>query len=400
MLYDTFHVQTFISERTKKFTQDLTFQHTTSIAKEINTRVLSIKMIADALNPKNRATLDVQMEEILQRKQELSVFNALYYIDEKDMETALAMPSNITLKRAIHEDKMTNSRAHGILYMLESKIRSTKYHSTGLLGYKSYTLEHLMPKNWRNKWGNAPDEDVRDHKVLTIGNLAIITTSLNSSIRDAEWIKKLEGKGERQGLKTYAKGLETMDFVLSCDEWNEEKISDRADWIADKIIECWPSYAIDGEEISDEEDKGITNETTNSTNITKKKKKNVNSDRTLFSLNGSEYMSKSKFVRLVIREYINKYPDVNFLELKRIFNTELLESGYRHKGLLCPVEVWNEWINENKSRRYYVSGEDSTFESADGYKFYVNTQWTLKSVKKIVEIAEREGFIVTSYLPE
>ncbi|MBO5691048.1 MAG: hypothetical protein J6R96_04215 [Spirochaetaceae bacterium] len=86
MLYDTFHVQTFISERTKKFTQDLTFQHTTSIAKEINTRVLSIKMIADALNPKNRATLDVQMEEILQRKQELSVFNALYYIDEKDIQ--------------------------------------------------------------------------------------------------------------------------------------------------------------------------------------------------------------------------------------------------------------------------------------------------------------------------
>lgn len=86
MLYDTFHVQTFISDRTRKFTQDLTFQHTASIAKEINTRVLSIKMIADALDPKNRVALDVQVEEILQRKQELSVFNALYYIDEKDIQ--------------------------------------------------------------------------------------------------------------------------------------------------------------------------------------------------------------------------------------------------------------------------------------------------------------------------
>ena len=132
------------------------------------------------------------------------------YIDEKDMETALAMPSNITLKRAIHEDKMTNTRAHGILYMLESKLRNHRMHATTLLGYKSYSLEHLMPKNWRVKWGAAEDEDTRDHKILTLGNLAIITSSLNSSIRDAKWSDKLNGRGNKKGLKTYASGLVTM----------------------------------------------------------------------------------------------------------------------------------------------------------------------------------------------
>ncbi|MEE0132935.1 MAG: EAL domain-containing protein [Treponema sp.] len=81
-------MQNFISERTKTFTQDLTFQHTASIAKEINTRTLSIKMIADALNPQTRVALDTQVEEILQRKQELSVFNALYYIDAKEIQQA------------------------------------------------------------------------------------------------------------------------------------------------------------------------------------------------------------------------------------------------------------------------------------------------------------------------
>lgn len=86
MMYDTYHMQDFISERGKKFTQDLTFQHAASIAKEINTRVLSIKMIADALDPQNLVALDVQVEDILQRKQELSVFNALYYIDANDIQ--------------------------------------------------------------------------------------------------------------------------------------------------------------------------------------------------------------------------------------------------------------------------------------------------------------------------
>lgn len=88
MLYDTFHMQSFIFERTKRFTQDLTFQHATNIAKEINTRSLSIKMIADSLDQKKRVNLDVQVEDILRRKEELSVFNALYYIDANEIQRA------------------------------------------------------------------------------------------------------------------------------------------------------------------------------------------------------------------------------------------------------------------------------------------------------------------------
>ena len=54
------------------------------------------------------------------------------------------------------------------------------------------------------------------------------------------------------------------------------------------------------------------------------------------------------------------------------------------------------WRNENKLKRYYVSASDSIFVSADGVQFYVNTQWTLNSVKKVIELAEREGFSIES----
>lgn len=151
---------------------------------------------------------------------------------------------------------MTNTRAHGILYMLESKLRNHRKHATALLGYKSYSLEHLMPKNWRVKWGAAEDEDTRDHKILTLGNLAIITSSLNSSIRDAKWSDKLNGRGNKKGLKTYASGLVTMEDVLPSMSWAEDNIADRADWIADKVIDCWPSYALGGEEVSDDYENG------------------------------------------------------------------------------------------------------------------------------------------------
>lgn len=123
--------------------------------------------------------------------------------------------------------------------------------------------------------------------------------------------------------------------------------------------------------------------------------RNVNQDRTMFSLNGSEYMSKVKFVRAVVREYIKKYPKATYDELAQTFCSELLEAGYRFKGLLCPIEEWNSWENEYKTRRYYVAGDDSIFQSSDGCQFYVNTQWTLESVNNVIQIAEREGFLVS-----
>ena len=49
MLYDNLNLKGFITHRTKKFAQDLTFQHAASITKEFNTRMLNMNMIADSL---------------------------------------------------------------------------------------------------------------------------------------------------------------------------------------------------------------------------------------------------------------------------------------------------------------------------------------------------------------
>ena len=73
-----------------------------------------------------------------------------------------------------------------------------------------------MPKKWRNKWGALDDEAAtrRDRKLLTLGNLAIITHSLNASIRDADWTTKKQGKGYKDGLALCAAGLATMAGAL------------------------------------------------------------------------------------------------------------------------------------------------------------------------------------------
>ena len=47
-----------------------------------------------------------------------------------------------------------------------------------------------MPKKWENNWAPVVNDEQRynrNNKLLTLGNLAIITSSLNSAIRDSSW---------------------------------------------------------------------------------------------------------------------------------------------------------------------------------------------------------------------
>lgn len=79
----------------------------------------------------------------------------------------------------------------------------------------------------------------RSRKLLTIGNLTIITQSLNSSVRDASWVIKKNGRGDKQGLIQYSAGLETISHYLQYPEWNEQTISQRANELYVKAKEIW-----------------------------------------------------------------------------------------------------------------------------------------------------------------
>ena len=159
---------------------------------------------------------------------------------EANEEATTYMPGDDEVRRAFEESCLYNLQSKGVLYLLESAIRPGMS-STALLGFNQYTLEHMMPKKWRNKWGALDDEAAtrRDRKLLTLGNLAIITHSLNASIRDADWTTKKQGKGYKDGLALCAAGLATMAGALEKESWDEGGIADRAEWLANKALEVW-----------------------------------------------------------------------------------------------------------------------------------------------------------------
>lgn len=159
---------------------------------------------------------------------------------EANDEATTYMPGDAEVRAAFEESCLYNLQSKGVLYLLESAIRPGMS-STALLGFNQYTLEHMIPKKWRNKWGTLDDEAAtrRDRKLLTLGNLAIITHSLNASIRDADWTTKKQGKGYKDGLALCAAGLATMAGALEKESWDEDGIADRAEWLADKALKVW-----------------------------------------------------------------------------------------------------------------------------------------------------------------
>lgn len=153
---------------------------------------------------------------------------------------------------------ITNKNATLLLFWIELYRRSkdNKF-DTKELKY-TYSLEHIMPQKWEEYWNNIPEkynpdgskmtpEDAkkdRNDKIYWIGNMTLLRTSLNSALRNYEFEKKMNGEGQKKGIKAYADLSITKDDIVAPFEqgdkvWNEEKIISRTNKIWNEIKEIW-----------------------------------------------------------------------------------------------------------------------------------------------------------------
>ncbi len=175
-------------------------------------------------------------------RNEITTLDKLKERINNKVETTEAMPTDKeVINHFIAETKISHRNAVAIIYMLETKIRNSNKHSEPLFPISKYSLEHLMPKNWRKNWAlkNPEETENRNKVLLTLGNLAIITLSLNASIKDGDWKTKKNGTDKNKGLLYYANGFDTLHGALDKDIWDEEAIAERANFLATKSLEVW-----------------------------------------------------------------------------------------------------------------------------------------------------------------
>ncbi len=113
----------------------------------------------------------------------------------KFKEDTNRFPDNEEFKRAFHTASLTNKYSREVLFCLALYQLNNDYTDNPKLNLSGFSVEHMMPKKWKNNWHNFPengDEVARNYKLLTIGNLTLVKGKLNSSMRDSNWSKKKE----------------------------------------------------------------------------------------------------------------------------------------------------------------------------------------------------------------
>ena len=143
-------------------------------------------------------------------------------------------PTDGEVKIAMNSSHLINKYAKEILFCIALYDLNHAFQDNRKLGNAGFSVEHVMPKKWRNNWklSTGVDTGTRDNKLLTMGNLTLIMGRLNSSMRDASWAKK------KMTLQKYSTLRQTTDY-LSKPEWDEQVIAGRADDLYNKTITIW-----------------------------------------------------------------------------------------------------------------------------------------------------------------
>jgi len=136
--------------------------------------------------------------------------------------------------------KIKRSKLRMILEALDDAHHSNKTEIVRV--DKTLTVEHVMPVQWEKHWplasvrGNFPRDlatERRDEYVNKIGNLTLLTNSLNPSVSNGSWLRK-----RREILKHSA--INMNRFFLDAEVWDEAAIDERTKELFRHAVKIWP----------------------------------------------------------------------------------------------------------------------------------------------------------------
>ena len=102
---------------------------------------------------------------------------------------------------------------------------------------RGYPIEHILPQKWAEHWpvDDTEAEEFRAEHVHRLGNLTLLTTSLNSKVSNGPWATKREALQAHDTLLLNSRLLSTVD-----DTWDEAGIDARTDAMIDVLLATWP----------------------------------------------------------------------------------------------------------------------------------------------------------------
>jgi hypothetical protein len=138
------------------------------------------------------------------------------------------------------------TRIKDVLWELEEASR-TKFAEKTAMPSGLWT-EHVLPVSWTEEWpfedgeyaerfSNDPKAENRNRLLHTLGNLTLLTSSLNISSGNKGFSEK------RQKLEEHT-GLFLNKWFLKRDAWRETHIKERGEMLANMAVGIWPSQRV------------------------------------------------------------------------------------------------------------------------------------------------------------
>jgi uncharacterized protein with ParB-like and HNH nuclease domain len=184
------------------------------------------------------------------------------YLKSKTSDSNLWPTDNIVreklLNRPLYKEEKNKSRSiSNILLEIEKFKRDKKQEKVEFIN-DGLTIEHVLPQNWYEYWPlegryvQQNEFEIAVHAVMTeddingpyhqienrnrilhcLGNLTLLTNSLNPSISNSAFIDKQKELAKQSTLK-----LNT--YFIEMQEWNEFEIERRSKLLIEDIIRIW-----------------------------------------------------------------------------------------------------------------------------------------------------------------
>lgn len=147
-------------------------------------------------------------------------------------------PGNDEIRsQLVHEQayrRFTRARLRMLLEAIEDAHR--RHTNQPQVSRRGYPIEHVMPQSWAQFWPVAGLEaqEARAEHVHRLGNLTLLTTSLNSKVSNSAWVDK------RSALEKHDTLLLNSRLLAAGDRWDEPTIESRTRAMIDVLLATWP----------------------------------------------------------------------------------------------------------------------------------------------------------------
>lgn len=185
------------------------------------------RIVTDIIAANSAASESELTDRVVGQLSRLNV-TSTYWPGDEELRQTLVTESAYT--------RFPRGRLRMILEAAEDEYRRT----TGQpqIERMGYPIEHLLPRKWTETWPvtDRDQAEARQAHVHRLGNLTLLTRSLNSKVSNSAWSSKRSALQDHNTITLTGRVIKRTET----DPWDENLIDERTDELIGTILRVWP----------------------------------------------------------------------------------------------------------------------------------------------------------------